>query len=58
MVIQLVSCHPEQPPTAIAPDRDIINPTPRRQKHIRGRVYSFFTLQATQEEGENIRLML
>jgi hypothetical protein len=56
--MQLVSCHTEQPPTAIVPNRDIINPTPRRQKHIGGRLHSFFTLQATQEEGENIRLML
>jgi hypothetical protein len=58
MVMQLVSCHTEQPPPPIGPNRHIINSTPRRQKHIRGRLNSFLTFQATQEECENIRLML
>jgi hypothetical protein len=58
MVMQLVSCHTEQPPPPIGPNRDNINSTPRRHKHIRGGLYSFLMLQATQKECENIRLML
>jgi hypothetical protein len=58
MVTQLVSCHTEKPPPPIGPNRHIINSTPRRHKHICGCLDSFLTLETTQKECKDIRLML